>query len=433
MRMYDIIEKKRNGGELTGSEIAWFVQNYTAEQLPDYQAAALLMAIFLNGMQPQETAALTLQMAKSGEELELSRFGNLTADKHSTGGVGDKTTLIVAPLAAAAGVKVAKLSGRGLGFTGGTVDKLEAIPGYRTNLTPQEFLTQVEQIGIAVTGQSGNLAPADKKLYALRDVTATVESLPLITSSIMSKKLAAGSKNIVLDVKFGSGAFMKTKEQALALAESMVHIGQRCGRSMTALITNMNIPLGNEIGNANEVSEAAAVLQGRVKGPLRELCLALAANMVCLAFGKPFEAALQQVTQLLENGAAFQKMQQWVSAQGGDSGYLTNPELFPQPAHLQPVLAPAGGYITAMDSAKVGECCVVLGAGRSVKNEKIDPLAGITLLRHLGDLVQKGEPVALLRTNRAAALQTGQQLLSAAIKIGSTPPDSEPLIYKTVR
>ena len=433
MRMYNIIEKKRNGGALTAAEIAWFVQNYTAGNLPDYQASALLMAIYFNGMTARETAELTQQMAQSGQQLDLSGFGTLTADKHSTGGVGDKTTLIVAPLAAAAGVKVAKLSGRGLGFTGGTVDKLEAIPGYRTNLSPKEFFAQVEKIGLAVAGQSGNLAPADKKLYALRDVTATVESLPLIAASIMSKKLAAGSKNIVLDVKYGSGAFMKTKRQAVALANAMVSIGQKCGRNVAALITNMNVPLGYEIGNANEVLEAAAVLQGKQQGPLKELCLALAANMVSLALSKPFAAALAQVTALLENGVAFQKMLQWVAAQGGNSSYLTNPALFQQPAFLQPVLAPAGGYLTALESAKVGECCVILGAGRSVKGDEIDPLAGITLLKHPGDAVQPNEPIALLRTNRKSSIPAGQRLFLSAVKIGLEPPKPEPLIYKTVR
>lgn len=433
MRTVEIIEKKRNGLPLNGKEIAWFVQQYTAGKIPDYQAAALLMAIYFKGLNAEETAVLTDEMAASGDRLDLSTLGPFTADKHSTGGVGDKTTLITAPLAAAAGVKVAKMSGRGLGFTGGTVDKLEAIPGYCTELSQVKFLSQVQNVGMAVIGQTGNLTPADKKLYALRDVTATVESLPLIASSIMSKKLAAGAQTIVLDVKYGSGAFMKTKEQAEQLAECMVEIGKRCGRNMAALITNMQIPLGCEIGNANEVQEAVRVLCGQQAGPLRELCLELAANMVSLSLKQPYNEAVKRVTELLENGSAFKKMKEWVAAQGGNVAYLENPELFQKASENRTVLSPKSAYITAMDSAKIGQCCVRLGAGRSVKDEKIDFSAGITLLKHTGEFVQQGEPLALLHTNKKNILPETEGLFCKALTFGAQPPQVEPFIYKTLR
>lgn len=433
MRTVEIIEKKRNGLPLSGREIAWFVQQYTAGTIPDYQASALLMAIYFKGLNAEETATLTAEMAASGDRLDLSALGPYTADKHSTGGVGDKTTLITAPLAAAAGVKVAKMSGRGLGFTGGTVDKLESIPGYCTELSQTDFLNQVQNIGIAVIGQTGNLTPADKKLYALRDVTATVESLPLIASSIMSKKLAAGAKTVVLDVKYGSGAFMKTKEQAEQLAACMVEIGKRCGRNMAALITNMQTPLGCEIGNANEVREAVRVLRGQQAGPLRELCLALAANMVSLSLNQPYEVALNRVTELLENGSAFAKMKEWVAAQGGNIAYLENPELFEKPPETKTVLAFDSGYITAMDSALIGQCCVHLGAGRSVKDETVDFSAGITLLKHTGDFVQRGEPLALLYTGKKAVLAETANLFYRALTFGAQPPQAEPFIYKILK
>ena len=325
----DIIRKKRDGGELTDEEIRFFVDGYTAGDIPDYQAAALMMAIYYRGMSRCETVALTDAMAHSGDTVDLSRYGTLSADKHSTGGVGDKTSLIVAPIVAALGGKMTKMSGRGLGHTGGTVDKLESIPGYRTSLSTEEFLRQIDEVGMAVIGQTGNLTPADKKLYALRDVTATVDSIPLITASIMSKKLAAGSHNIVLDVKVGSGAFMKTPEQAQELARAMVDIGKACGRNMAALITSMDVPLGNTIGNALEVQEAVAVLKGECRGALREVCEALSAQIVSLTYGWSLEESATRVRETLDSGAALDKMREWIAAQGGDVAYIDDVLRFP--------------------------------------------------------------------------------------------------------
>ena len=318
MRMYDIIEKKRNGHELNENEIRFFIKGFTEGTIPDYQASALMMAIYFQGMTEKETVCLTDAMAKSGDTVDLSRFGTLSVDKHSTGGVGDKTSLIVGPIVASLGGKVSKMSGRGLGHTGGTVDKLESITGYNTTLTNEEFLNQVENVGVAIIGQSGNLTPADKKLYALRDVTATVDSIPLITSSIMSKKLAAGSHNIVLDVKAGSGAFMKTLDDAEALAEQMVKIGKSCNRNIAAVITDMNSPLGNAIGNSLEVIEAVKVLKGEVKNDLYEVSVQLATLMLSLCFGWSEAEAEEKVISAIENGSAFSKMKEWIKAQGGD-------------------------------------------------------------------------------------------------------------------
>lgn len=328
MRMYDIITKKKHGEELSDEEINEFVRAYTAGEIPDYQVSALLMAIYFKGMTDRETTTLTMAMSTSGDTLDLSPFGTLTVDKHSTGGVGDKTTLIVAPIAASCGCKVAKMSGRGLGHTGGTVDKLESFPGYNTSLPADKFFEQVEKTGISVIGQSGNFAPADKLLYALRDVTATVDSVPLITSSIMSKKLAAGSHSIVLDVKCGSGGFMKTPEDAEILAEGMVRIGKRCGRNIAALITNMDTPLGTAIGNSLEVIEAIEVLRGKGPDDLRAVCIELACAMVKLALGKTDEEAKEAVLNAISSGAALNTLKVWISAQGGDASFVDNTEKF---------------------------------------------------------------------------------------------------------
>ena len=319
MRMVDLIEKKRDGGVLTDEEIRFIIEGFTAGAIPDYQMSAFAMTVFYRGMDAHETAVLTDAMMHSGDTIDLSRFGDKSVDKHSTGGVGDKTTLIVAPIVASLGGKMAKMSGRGLGHTGGTVDKLESIPGFRTTLSAEEFMQQVEDVGVAVIGQSGNLTPADKKLYALRDVTATIDSLPLITSSIMSKKLAAGSHSIVLDVKVGSGAFMKTAEDGRKLAESMVTIGKACGRRVTAVMTNMDIPLGYRIGNALEVMEAVDVLRGHGSDDLREVCTALAENMLMLCNGWDEERARAEVAEAVASGKAFETMKKWIAAQGGNA------------------------------------------------------------------------------------------------------------------
>lgn len=433
MRMYDIIEKKRDGLALSDEEIRFFVDGYTDGSIPDYQASALCMAIFFRGMNDREISVLTDAMAHSGDMIDLSRFGTLSADKHSTGGVGDKTSLIVMPIVAALGAKVAKMTGRGLGHTGGTVDKLESIPGYQIALDSERFLTQVEDIGISLVGQSGNLTPADKKLYALRDVTATVNSIPLITSSIMSKKLAAGAHNIVLDVKVGSGAFMKTPADGRALAEKMVSIGKLCGRNMTAVLTNMDVPLGHNIGNALEVREAVAVLKGESRGDLREVCIALASNLIRMVFDLTEEEARRRVIDALESGAAFSKLKEWISAQGGDTRCLDDPSLFPATAFAYEIQSPVNGYIRKMDAERIGITSVMLGAGRETKDAPIDYSAGIVLCKKVGERVSAGETLATLYTNRESALAEAAEHYLTALTFGETPPEPQPLIYEIVR
>lgn len=433
MRMYDILHKKRDGLPLSDAEIAWFVEEYTAGNIPDYQASALLMAIFLRGMTEAETAALTMAMARSGDTVDLSAFGDRSVDKHSTGGVGDKTTLIVAPVIAALGGKVTKMSGRGLGHTGGTVDKLEAIPGYRTTLSPAAFLRQAEDIGVAVIGQSGNLAPADKKLYALRDVTATVDSIPLITASIMSKKLAAGSRNIVLDVKVGSGAFMKTAENARALASEMVKIGKACGRNTAALITDMDTPLGNAVGNILEVKEAIAVLRGESGGALRAVCEALATEMLVLFSGMTPADAKKRVKETVDSGAAFAKLREWIRAQGGDVRCIDDPARFACAPYSMEVKSTADGFVTAMNAEEIGAVASALGAGRTVKTDAIDPTAGILLSKKTGDRVTVGETLCTLYTGKRETLRDAAARYAAAIAVGDAPPETKPLIYDIVR
>ncbi|MBO4583522.1 MAG: thymidine phosphorylase [Clostridia bacterium] len=433
MRMYDVIYKKRKGGELTEEEIRSFISGYVAGEIPDYQASALLMAICFNGMNEAETAILTDAVANSGDTVDLSRFGTLTADKHSTGGVGDKTSLIVAPLAASLGAVVTKMSGRGLGHTGGTVDKLESIPGYRTALSAEEFIAQAERVGIVVVGQSGNMTPADKKLYALRDVTATVDCIPLMVSSIMGKKLAAGSHSIVLDVKVGSGAFMKTPEDAEELAREMVKIGKRCGRNVAALLTDMDTPLGCAVGNALEIKEAVSVLRGETRGPLREICVALAANMVSLALELPIDEALSRAEASLDSGAAFAKMKEWIAAQGGDVAYIEDTSRFPQAPGVFNVVSDRAGFVTAIDALKIGLASVLLGAGRASKDEEIDHSAGVVLRKTVGDSVAAGETLCTLYTAREDALRQATEDVRAAFAIADTRPEKRPLIYKTVR
>ncbi len=433
MRMYDILHKKRDGLPLSDEEIAWFVAGYTAGDIPDYQASALLMAIFLRSMTETETAALTMAMARSGDTVDLSAFGDRSVDKHSTGGVGDKTTLIVAPIVAACGGKVTKMSGRGLGHTGGTVDKLEAIPGYMTTLAPAAFLRQVQEVGVAVIGQSGNLAPADKKLYALRDVTATVDSIPLITASIMSKKLAAGSKNIVLDVKVGSGAFMKTPADARELAAEMVKIGKACGRNTAALITDMDTPLGNAVGNILEVKEAIAVLRGECDGALREVCEALATEMLVLFSGMTPADAKKRVKETVDSGAAFAKLREWIKAQGGDVRCIDDPARFACAPYSMAVKCTADGFVTAMNAEEIGAVASVLGAGRAVKTDTIDPTAGILLVKKTGDRVTVGDTLCTLYTSKREALAPAAARYAAAIAVGDAPPETKPLIYDIVR
>ncbi len=432
MRMYDIIQKKKLGLELSNEEIVFFVKGYTNNEIPDYQVSALMMAVYFNGMTKSETVNLTTAMANSGDNIDLSLFSTFSVDKHSTGGVGDKTSLIVAPIVASLGGKVAKMSGRGLGHTGGTVDKLESIPGYRTSLETRDFLKQVENIGIAIIGQTGNLAPADKKLYALRDVTATVDSIPLITSSIMSKKIAAGSHSIVLDVKCGSGAFMKNPEEAEFLAKEMVDIGKLCGRNMAALITDMDTPLGNAIGNSLEVIEAISILKGEKQGDLFEVCVALASNMISLVYSIDIEEAKKQVLESIKSGKALVKMKEWISSQGGDVRYIEDTSLFEKSKHSIDVSALESGYIEKMNTEEIGRISVFLGAGRNNKDDRIDHSSGIILNKKTGDYVEKGDKLGTLYTNCKESLTEAKRRYLGSIIFSEKQIKRPTLIYKEI-
>lgn len=432
MRMYDIIAKKRDGGVLSDEEIQFFITGYVASEIPDYQASALLMAIFLQGMTPHETAQLTMCMAHSGDTVDLSEIDGVKVDKHSTGGVGDKTTLIVAPIVASLGVKVAKMSGRGLGHTGGTIDKMESIPGLRTDLDRKRFFEIVSSVGCCVVGQTGNLVPADKKLYALRDVTATVNCIPLIASSIMSKKIAAGSDCILLDVKTGSGAFMKTVEDSIKLAQAMVEIGEHVGRRTVALITDMDRPLGCNIGNALEIQEVCSTLHGEGPQDLTEVCLDLAANMLYLA-GKGDSVVCKELARgQIANGQGFAKFKEMVGAQGGDTAVLDNPAEFPKAAVEYAVEAEQDGWITAMDTEKCGIASVELGAGREKKGDPIDYSAGIVLLKKTGDCVRKGEPIARFFAADKAKCVSAKRLFEGAVMIGPKSPAPVPMVHARV-
>lgn len=433
MRMYDIIHKKRNGGELSEEEIRFFIEGYTDESIPDYQAAALCMAVYFRGMTPKETSILTLAMAESGDQIDLGGIEGFTVDKHSTGGVGDKTSLIVVPIVASCGGKVAKMSGRGLGHTGGTVDKLESIPGFRTELNPDDFIKQVNGIGLCIVGQTGELAPADKKLYALRDVTATVESIPLIASSIMSKKLAAGSKGIVLDVKTGSGAFMKTVEESENLAREMVAIGKSAGRSVTAVITNMDIPLGDSVGNSLEVIEAIKTLKGEGESDLTEVCLTLAAQMLSMVTGEDEKTCYSMAKDAIDNGLAINKLREMISAQGGNANVVDDYSLFKQPKYTAEIFSECDGYIEHTDAEKIGIASVILGAGREKKGDPIDPSAGIVLKKKTGDYVKKGEPLAVFYTDDEGKIEGAKQEFLDAFTFGDERTQPQKLIYKIIK
>ncbi|MGI6230697.1 MAG: pyrimidine-nucleoside phosphorylase [Tractidigestivibacter sp.] len=432
MRMYDIIEAKRDGRELTDEEIDFFVKGYVEGSIPDYQAAAFCMAIYYRGMSERETARLTLDMAHSGDMVDLSSIPGVKVDKHSTGGVGDKTTLIVAPIVASLGVRVAKMSGRGLGHTGGTLDKLESIPGFQTAIDESRFFDIVSTVGCAVAGQTGNLVPADKKLYALRDVTATVDSLPLIASSIMSKKIAAGSDKILLDVKCGSGAFMKTPKDAVALAQVMVRIGENVGRTTAALITNMDRPLGHCIGNALEVQEAVRTLQGEGPDDLTDVCVELAAGMLELAGVGDVSACRSAAREQIANGKGLDKFAEMVAAQGGDARYVRDPKLFGTDSCVREVRATSSGWVRRMDTERVGIASAVLGAGRERKEDSIDPLAGIVLERKTGDEFIEGDLLATLYSAEESRLDDAEKILRDAVELGDERPDPEPLIYARV-
>lgn len=432
MRMYDLIMKKRNGKALSEKEIEYLITEYVAGNIPDYQMSAFLMAVYFNGMTEEETVAMTLAAAHSGDMVDLSAIDGITVDKHSTGGVGDKTTLIVAPIVAACGVKVAKMSGRGLGHTGGTVDKLESIPGFQTALTQEKFFEIVNTVGLSVIGQTGNLAPADKKLYALRDVTATVDSIPLIAVSIMSKKLAAGSDGIVLDVKTGSGAFMKTVEESIELAKTMVKIGKNAGKKMAALITNMDIPLGRNIGNSLEVMEAVETLHGEGPEDLTTVCLHLAANMLYLAGKGSIDACMELAKGTITDGSALKKLAEMVDAQGGDPSVIYDTDNFEKAPYAYEVLAEKEGYITCMDTEACGIASSMLGAGRETKESEIDYAAGIIIHRKTGDYVMKGENLATMYASDEKLFDGAAKRYLSAITIESDKPEQKPLIYARV-
>ena len=400
MRMVDIIEKKRDGGKLTKEEIEFFVNGYVRGDIPDYQASALLMAIYFRNMDYDETLNLTLAMENSGDKLDLSDINGIKVDKHSTGGVGDKTSLVLAPMVAALGGKVAKMSGRGLGHTGGTIDKLESIPGFNTSLSEEAFVKQVNDIGIAITGQTGNLAPADKKIYALRDVTATVENISLIASSIMSKKLASGADAIVLDVKTGSGAFMKEESDAIQLAKEMVEIGKSAGRKMTAVITNMDEPLGMAVGNILEVKEAIDTLKGNGPDDFVELIETLASHMLILGGAvKDFDEGLMRVRESIQSGKALDKFKQFVAAQGGDTKYIDHPELFEQADIIEEIRSEQDGFVGSIDAQEMGICSLILGGGRETKESVIDPTVGLVFSKKVADPVKKGDVLATIYGN----------------------------------
>lgn len=433
MRMYDIIEKKRNGEKLSSEEIEFFISGYVEGKIPDYQISALLMAIYFSGMDDEETAVLTKAMMLSGDTVDLSEFGEFTVDKHSTGGVGDKTSLVVAPVMASLGCKMAKMSGRGLGHTGGTVDKLESIPGFKTSITPEEFFEQVRKTGVAVIGSTANLAPADKKLYALRDVTATVGSIPLIASSIMSKKLAAGAHNIVLDIKIGSGAFMKTEEQGRKLAEKMVNIGKSFNRNIAAVITNMDRPLGCAIGNSLEVLEAVSVLKGNEVPDFDGVCVALASTLLSLCYGIGHEESEKRVLESIHSGAALAKFREWITAQGGNDEFVDNPEALGTAKYITEYKAQGSGYISFMNTEMIGKAAAALGAGREKTTDSVDHTAGIVLRKKTGDAVRSGDVIAVLYTNEEASEIEAARLLSEAITYSAEKPAEESLVYGIIK
>ena len=434
MRAVDIITRKRDGSELTAAEIDFFVQGFTRGEIPDYQAAAWLMAVYFQGMTEQESIQLTMSMVRSGETLDLSDVAPFVADKHSSGGVGDKTTLVVAPLVASLGIPVGKVSGRGLGFSGGTLDKLESIPGYRSELTLDEFKRQLRDVGLVVAGQTADFTPADGRLYALRDVTGTVQSLPLIASSIMSKKIATGSNGIVLDVKVGKGAFMQTEEEAVALAELMVKIGRGVGRKVRAAISDMNQPLGCAVGNALELIEAIETLHGRGPQDFLEHCLVIAGQMVLLAGRAGDETeARSLLTASLEEGRAWAKFMEWIVAQGGDLAYVDNPDRLPQARIVEALPAPRSGYVAGIDAMEVGLTAALLGGGRAKKGDTLDYGVGIVLHVKVGDEVAEGEPLCTIHANGPERLTEAKRSLLDAYTFSDEPVPLLPLVHRVIK
>ena len=433
MRMYDIIARKRDGLELSQEEISYFVNGCTSGEIPDYQTAALLMAICINDMSDTELLDLTLAMRDSGKLADLSEIEGPTVDKHSTGGVGDKTTMIVVPMAAAVGCKVVKMSGRGLGHTGGTVDKLESIPGFRSELSHEEMVKLVNKSGACMIGHNGELAPADAKMYALRDVTATVSSLPLIASSIMSKKLSCSSDCILLDVKFGSGALLQDLGDAMSLASQMVTIGKAVGKKTAALLTNMDAPLGYAVGNTLEVIEAIKVLKGEIKGDIYDICVELTAYMAHLTSGLPIAECRRLAVESIDNGTAFEKFKEIVAAQGGDTKYLDDPSLFEDARYCTYIRADRFGYIAHYDTELIGEASMHLGAGRIVKEDEIDHTAGILFEKKPGDYVTPGELIATACCNDDRRIRDSAKRIHAAIMYSDIPPELPPLIYDVIK
>jgi pyrimidine-nucleoside phosphorylase len=433
MRTVDLIHKKRDGGELTAEEISYLVESYTSGAIPDYQISAFLMAVYFAGMTDREVSALTDSIVRSGETIDLSSIAGPKVDKHSTGGVGDKTTLIVAPIAAAAGVIVPKISGRALGHTGGTLDKLESIPGLRTDLSIDEFRAQLQEIGLAFIGQSETVAPADGKLYAIRDVTATVESIALIASSIMSKKLTVTSDALVLDVKVGAGAFMKRQVDARKLAQMMVGIGRRVDRRVQALITDMSQPLGYAVGNAVEVMEVSQVLHNEGPDDLKRLSLELAARMIFLGKIVPtLDDARELALQKLADGSAFRKFRDVVTAQGGDPRALDKFELLPNATGMREIASPRAGYVTAIDAEDIGSASGLMGAGREKKDDRIDPAVGVILEAKVGDKVEAGSVLCRLYYTREDHVDEAADMVEDAFRISSQKPDARELILEVV-
>ena len=429
MRMYDLIMKKRNGGTLRDEEINFMIKGYTEGEIPDYQMSAMMMAIYFQGMNQAETLALTMAMAKSGDMLDLSGIHGIKVDKHSTGGVGDKTSLALTPMVAAAGVTVAKMSGRGLGHTGGTIDKLESFTGFSTAISEQQFKDNVNRIGISIMGQTADLAPADKKLYALRDVTATVDNMSLIASSIMSKKLAAGADAIVLDVKTGSGAFMKQEEDSFALAQEMVRIGNGAGRKTIAVISDMDQPLGYAVGNALEVKEAIDTLKGNGPKDFVELCMTLGSYMLVAGGIAPNrEDAEKLLADVIENGSALEKLAAFVSAQGGDKELVYHPEKLPQASLIQEIASPTDGFVQKIICDEIGICSLILGGGRETKESEIDLSVGLVLHKKVGDAVKKGDSLATIYANDAEKLEIAKERFLNAYTIDQNPVEKKPLI-----
>lgn len=429
MRMYDLIMKKRNGLSLSDEEIQEMIQSYTKGDIPDYQMSAMMMAIYFQGMNEAETLALTMAMAHSGEMMDLSAIQGIKVDKHSTGGVGDKTSIALTPMVAACGVKVAKMSGRGLGHTGGTIDKLESFPGFTTGISEEHFFRQVNEIGVSIMGQTLDLAPADKKLYALRDVTATVDNMSLIASSIMSKKLASGADAIVLDVKTGSGAFMKREEDAFALAKEMVRIGNGAGRKTFALITDMDQPLGNAVGNILEVKEAIDTLGGEGPEDFTELCYALGSKMLMAAGKADNDREARKLLQdAVSSGRALEKLKEFVHAQGGDENYVSHPELFPMAQYIYPVPSPEEGYIAGITCDEIGICSLLLGGGRETKESEIDLSVGLVLSKKKSDYVKKGDVLATFYANDEQKLQCAVERFLKAYTFSKEPIEKQKLI-----